>query len=215
MKVEQVKRFVVPVCLLAILAAGIVIFLNVGNWLRSGGTPVRSQAIIVLSGPPMRPYYAAELYRQGYAKEIYVTRPIRELQAKMLDDLGIYFPRTEQMHSEVLQKRGVPAEHIRTIGENCKNTIDEAEAADRVLRGKDCTVLIVTSPYHVRRSQMVFRSTLRHCRFQVLGTPYEPFPARWWTDQDAARNVILEVAKIVFYQLGGRFKNPVGEKERS
>jgi hypothetical protein len=40
---------------------------------------------------------------------------------------------------------------------------------------------------------------------RIVPTPYDPFPARWWTDQDAARNVLLELAKIAFYRLGGRF----------
>jgi hypothetical protein len=54
---------------------------------------------------------------------------------------------------------------------------------------------------------MVFRDKMKGCRFRVLATPYEPFPTKWWTDQDAARNVILEVAKILFYKFGGRFRN--------
>lgn len=204
MKILSTKKLVACISILVVIIAGVAVFLNLGNWLRCSDKPVPSRAIMVLSGPPMRPYYAAELYRQGYAKEIYVTRPIREFQAKMLDDMGIYWPRTEQVHSDVLQKRGVPADHIRIIGNNCMNTIDEAEAADKVLGGKDCSVLVVTSPYHVRRSQMIFNDTLRHCRYRVLATPYEPFPTQWWTDQDAARNVILEITKIVFYKLGGR-----------
>ena len=190
-----------------LIVAVVVAFLNLGSWLKHSDAPVVSRAIIVLSGPPTRPFYAADLYKQGYAQEIYVTRPIREASAKMLDDLGIYFPRTETMHSDVLTKRGVPAEHIHTIGNACKSTIDEAEIGDSVLRGRDCTVLVVTSPYHVRRARMVFRDKMKECRFRVLATPYEPFPTKWWTDQDAARNVILEVTKIVFYEFGGRFRN--------
>jgi hypothetical protein len=40
----------------------------------------------------------------------------------------------------------------------------------------------------------------------VVASAYEAFPARWWTEQEAARNVLLESAKIVYYKLGGRFR---------
>jgi len=30
-------------------------------------------------------------------------------------------------------------------------------------------------------------------------------PQRWWTNQESARNVMLELAKLVFYKLGFSF----------
>jgi hypothetical protein len=30
-------------------------------------------------------------------------------------------------------------------------------------------------------------------------------PARWWADQESARNVLLEFAKFLFYELGFSF----------
>lgn len=40
---------------------------------------------------------------------------------------------------------------------------------------------------------------------RVIATPYEAFPGQWWKNQDAARNVVLELTKIIFYRVGGRF----------
>ena len=51
---------------------------NVGGWLKGSDVPEFSQAIIILAGPPTRSFYAADLYNQGYAKEIYISRPVRE-----------------------------------------------------------------------------------------------------------------------------------------
>ncbi len=201
------------VVLVVLLALTLVAVFNVVDWLRGSDQPVSAQGIIILAGPPSRSFYAAELYNQGYAKGVYVTRPVREDWYKLLDDLGVYFPATEQMQKDVLLKKGVPAEHIHVVGDICKSTVDEAEVANSVFKGKDCNILVVTSPYHVKRAQMIFHNKMGQCRFKVLATPYEAFPRKWWTDQDGARNVLLEVTKIVFYKLGGRYRNSKEERK--
>ncbi len=199
------KWFVISGVVLAVLLCTLLFALNIVGWLKGKDVPLPSRAILVLSGPPTRSFYAADLYRQGYAGEVYVTRPVREPFARMLDEAGIPYPRTEQLHVDVLVKMGVPATRIHVVGEPCLSTADEAEVAQRLFSGRDCRILVVTSQYHVRRAEMIFGDVLKDCRFSVLGTPYESFPAQWWKDQDAARNVLLEVSKIIFYRLGGRF----------
>lgn len=204
-KISKKKAILFAVTIVFIFLT-IIAFLNVGSWLKGTDSPERSSAIIVLSGPPTRSFHAAELYRQGYAGAIYVTRPIREGSLEMLDELNIYFPRTEKMHTDVLLKKGVPKERIHLVGDACLSTVDEAEVVSRLFRGEDCRVLVVTSPYHVKRTQMIFRDKMKECKFKVLATPYESFPKKWWKDQDSSRNVILEIIKIIFYKFGGRFE---------
>jgi uncharacterized SAM-binding protein YcdF (DUF218 family) len=182
---------------------------NVGSWLKGSDVPEFSQAIIILAGPPTRSFYAADLYNQGYAKEIYIMRPIREYSLTMLDELGVQIPRMENIYREVLLKKGVPENYIHFLGDSCLSTIDEAEAARNIFRDNNCKALVVTSPFHVKRTQIIFQDKMEQCKFRVLATPYEPFPKRWWTDQDSARNVVLELIKIIFYKLGGRFEHPV------
>ena len=178
-----------------------------GNWLKGTDLPVAANAIIILSGPPTRSLYAADLFKHGFAEELYITQPVRELPLKMLDDLGVYIPRSEQIHMEVLLKRGVPKERIHLLPDICKSTVDEAEAASREFKNKTCNIIVVTSPYHVKRTKMIFKDKVKECKFIVLPTPYEPYPEKWWTDQDSARNVVLELMKIVFYKFGGRFRS--------
>ena len=125
----------------------------------------------------------------------------------MLDDLGIFIPRAEDIDKQILLKKGVHEQNIHFFGQSSLSTIQEAEAASKLFRGDSCKIIIVTSPYHVRRASMIFKDTMQNCQFRVLGTPYEPFPEKWWTDQDAARNVLLETSKTVFYLFGGRFRS--------
>lgn len=103
------------VVLAVVFALALLAVLNVVGWLKGHDQPAPAQAIMILSGPPSRALYTADLYSQGYAKDVYVTRPIREHYFKMTDDLGVYFPRTEEMQKDVLIKRGVPEKYIGNI----------------------------------------------------------------------------------------------------
>jgi uncharacterized SAM-binding protein YcdF (DUF218 family) len=206
-----------PIVYFSVLVILLVVFLlavfNVGDWLKGNDVPVSSQAIVVLAGPYTRSFYAADLYSAGYAREIYVTRPVREYSLKMLDELGVQMPRVEDIYREVLLKKNVSAKDVHLICDSCLSTVDEAEAVNKIFQSNDCRVLVVTSPFHVKRTQMIFKDIVKQCSFKVLATPYEPFPRKWWTDQDSARNVILELIKIAFYKFGGRFENSVKETE--
>ncbi|MHB8108408.1 MAG: YdcF family protein [Syntrophorhabdaceae bacterium] len=189
---------------LAISSVWIAVF-HVRDWLKGHDVPMVAEAAIVLSGPPTRSLYAADLYKAGYVRDIYITRPIREGFAKILDDMGVYFPRTEQMNTDVLVKKGVPSEHIHIVGNAVVSTADEADLAKEIFKGETCAILVVSSPYHVKRSQLIFGDVMKNCQIRVLATPYEEFPKKWWTDQNSAEQVILESTKIIFYKLGGRF----------
>ena len=188
-----------------VLALGTLAWFATG-WLNDGDAPVKADRMLVLAGEPARFVYAAELYRQGYAPEIYISKPARLPSYTIFDELRIPFPRFEELYRAILVRKGVDDQHIHYLGEALLSTIEEARAM-RELQAVSSrnSLLIVTSPYHVWRVKRVFRDALPGVAIAVVATPYERFPARWWTDQDTARNVLLEIAKIAFYLMGGRF----------
>jgi uncharacterized SAM-binding protein YcdF (DUF218 family) len=176
-----------------------------GEWLSAGDRPQKADAILVLGGGYARPFQAADLYRRGFARKIYVSVPARGDEYRLLDEAGVAFPREEEVVRQVLQKKGVPASAIEYFGKDSISTAAEAQAA-RALFGKGVPrLLVVTSPYHLRRTRMTFSDALPAADIRVIATSYDPFPQAWWKDQSAARHVLLELAKITFYQLGGRF----------
>ena len=175
------------------------------DWLSAGDRPQKADAILVLGGGYSRPFQAADLYRQGFARKIYVSVPAREDQYRLLDEAGVSFPREEEVVREVLLKKGVPASAIEYFGKASVSTAAEAQAARALFATGAPRLLVVTSPYHLRRARMTFSDALPAADIRVIATSYDPFPQVWWKDQSAARNVLLELAKIIFYQLGGRF----------
>jgi len=176
-----------------------------GYWLQDSDTPERSDAVIVLAGNPTRAFFAADLFLKGYAPKIYISRPIRLHHEQLLDELGVPFPYAEDIYRQVLLRKGVPDSHIQVFGKSSISTLEEAEVIKKLFKGSKYRLLIITSPYHTRRTKMIFKNVLKDYDIKVVDTPYETFPKKWWTNQDAVRDVILEISKILYYELGGRF----------
>ncbi len=192
--------------LAVLVASAIVALVAAGNWLMAPDRPAKADAVIILSGDPARALYAADLYHNGIAERVLITRPVRLRAYRVFDDMKIEFPRTEDLYREVLIRKGVNAQHIDFIGESLVSTVDEAKTIKALVSsGKLHKLVLVTSPYHVRRVKMVFRDVVPEAEVVVVATPYELYPERWWADQDVARNVVLEIVKTVYYLLGGRF----------
>lgn len=177
----------------------------IADWLSVADQPRKADAIVVLGGGYARPFQAADLYRQGLARKIYISAPVREDQHRLLDEAGIPFPLEEDVVRQVLMKKGVPASAIELLGKDLISTADEAQAARSVFAKRAPRLLVVTSPFHLRRARMIFSDALPAADIRMIATSYDPFPSSWWKDQSAARNVLLELAKISFYQLGGRY----------
>jgi len=198
---------VLGIALVAAVALAVALSLA-ASWLVNQDRPEKSDAIVILAGDPARAFYAADLYSQGFASKVYISRPIRLPNQRLLDELGVPFPRYEEIDRQILIKKGVPDKAISIFDQAAASTVDEAMFVAKLLGGRNLRLLVITSPYHVRRTRMVFRDLLPGADIRIVATPYEAFPAQWWKSQDAARNVILELAKIVFYLAGGRFHAP-------
>lgn len=193
---------------LALVAAALLL---AGAWLTreddlSGLSPEQpAAAIAVLGGSPFRPLHAADLYARGLAPLIYVSAPVRAKDVALLESVGAAPLPQEEVYRRLLMARGAPEAAIRIFGQGLVSTAREAEELTRELGPGPGTLIVVTSPYHALRARLTFRRDLPGWRVLVTGTPYEPFPARWWTTQQTALKVLSETAKLAYFLLGGRF----------
>ncbi|SDL11361.1 Uncharacterized SAM-binding protein YcdF, DUF218 family [Maridesulfovibrio ferrireducens] len=172
----------------------------------------KADAIVVLGGQYFRPIYAAELYNEGYAPQILVSKPIIYTEVKALRDLGINRKFQWEIYREVLLKKGVPESSINYFGEDSMSTIDEAEQLKKMFNEKKSDadikkIILVTSPLHTGRAGKIFRDTLPDKEFIVVATPYEPISEKWWTNFRTAPYIILETTKNIYYYLGGAFRS--------
>lgn len=180
--------------------------LSVRDWLDAGDAPQPADVIVVLGGGFSRPLYAGDLYRERMAARILLSVERQSEEDLLLERIGLHLPNGIDITRAILAKRGVPDSALRFFDAEAMSTLDEAEIARRMLDDSTQRLLIVTSAFHTRRVKMIFGDVFPAARFRVVASPYEQFADPWWSEQESARNVLLEIAKIMFYRLGGGFR---------
>src|SRR5882757_2421651 len=133
-------------------------FLHAGAWLVSEDPLEKSQAVLVLSGGlPDRALAAAEIYRDGYAKEVWLTQPLQPGAA--MEGLHLPYAGEQEYSRMVLIEKGVPPGDIRILKPRILNTADElhivAEALDQQ---RGAPVIVVTSKAHTRRVRALWET---------------------------------------------------------
>src|SRR2546426_9824035 len=113
--------------------------LGVGRWLIVEDPLGKADAVVILSGRmPMRAREAAALYREGWAPQVWVTRPAGP--GAELGAMGIPYVGEAFYSQRVLIHLGVPADAIRVLEPDCANRSEERRV------GKECRSR--WSPYH-------------------------------------------------------------------
>ncbi len=185
---------------LLILVAGVILGIcRVGYWLVVEDPLEPAQAIVVLSGRvPMRALEAAEIYRQGYSAEVWVTRsasPVEELR-----QMGISYVGEEFYNEKVLMYRGVPADAIRVLQDPVENTEEEVqEIAAELRRVGGNKAIVVTSKPHTRRVKAIWKARVGDSpRLIVRLASQDSFDAaHWWRHTGDALDVMREVLGLV------------------
>jgi uncharacterized SAM-binding protein YcdF (DUF218 family) len=192
----------------AILAAGCSVlalvsatFLGVGRWLVVEDPLVKARAIAVLSGRmPLRAIEAAKLYRQGYAREIWLTHSSDP--GETLEAMGIRYVGEEYYNTRVLIHEGVPSEAIHVLDRPIVNTADEIKVISMELdreREKDRSVILVTTKAHTRRVRLLWRKLAsKQTRAIARAASDDPFdPRHWWRTASDALDVVREVLGLL------------------
>jgi len=170
----------------AVLFLALVIFLGVGRWLMVEDPLGKAKAIVVLSGAmPVRAIEAAELYREGYAPEVWLTH----------SRAG-----EEHYNALVLIHEGVPAEAIHVLEPPIVNTADEIKvAASALAAAKGDAVILVTTKVHTRRVRLLWRRLASgQGRAIVRAASGDSFdPRHWWRNTSDALDVVREVLGVL------------------
>ena len=193
------RRFIFAAAAFLFLTLALVAFFGVGRWLVVEDPIGKARAIVVLNGGmPVRALEAAELYRQGYAPEIWLTRTSEP--GESLKSMGIPFEGEEVYSARVLIHEGVPVGAIHVLEPPIVNTANEMRVISQTLqREKDRSVILVTSKPHTRRVRLLWRKLApRYCRAIVRPATDDPFDVRhWWRSTGDALDVVREVLGIM------------------
>ena len=196
------RRYVRPIAIalgVAVVASLLVVFFGVGRWLVVEDPLEKAHAIVVLSGRmPIRAIEAARLYREGYAPEVWLTRP--EQPAASLRSMNIFDAGEDSFNSRVLMHEGVPSGAIGLLEPQINNTADEVRAvAEELARENASVVIIVTTKAHTRRVRKLWQKLSGgRGRAIIRATPEDSFdPAHWWRTSTDALDVLREVLGLI------------------
>jgi len=188
-------RLIWALAALAALIVGIWIFRGVGEWLVVEDPPAPSGAIVVLSGGlPIRAREAAEIYRQKFAAEVWVTHAADATEE--LRELGINYLGETFYNQKVLLQLGVPIEAIRVVDPVVHNTEDEVQAIAKTARDSGIhRVILVTSKAHTRRVHTIWRKLVGNDPALIVRYAREDGydGAHWWRSTTDALDVLREV----------------------
>lgn len=179
----------------ALFLVALFVFLNLGRWLVSEDPLHKAAAIAVLSGRmPGRALEAARVYKQGYAREVWLTYSTEP--GATLEKLSVTYIGEEVYDRQVLVHEGVPENAIRVLEPPIVNTVDEMRTIGEALRNENLrTVIIVTSQFHTRRARTLWkRISAQDGEAIIHGVSDDPCdPVHWWRNTSDALDVVREV----------------------
>jgi uncharacterized SAM-binding protein YcdF (DUF218 family) len=185
--------------LIVLAAAGTLLFFKIGGWLMVQDPLAHADVIIVLSGSlPERAVEAAQLYKAGYADQVWVSPPIspeQELKAMNIAYLGEDF-----YNEKVLLAEGVRADAIRVMDRPSANTEEEVREISEWLRNNNFhEAIVVTSKPHTRRVRTIWRKLIgSEPRLIVRFATDDPYDgAHWWRHTHDALDVVRETLGLL------------------
>jgi len=192
--------------LLIIGSAALWAFRNVGRLLVVEDPLQHARAIVILSGvPPYRAMEAAKIYRQGWAKEVWLFRDDLRGADKAFAALGIHYISEEEYDQQVLEHLGVPKAAIRILEPSTTNTASEFRQIGWELQKQaGAKVILVTSPVHTRRSRLIWHLVVgdRHQAILRHDDAEPTDPHHWWRTTKDVEAVEHEVLGLIDARLG-------------
>ncbi len=160
--------------LLLLAALPVILFIAswaLGGFLVFGDRLQRADAVILLSGgDEARLGEAVRIFQSGLASQFVIT------ETGTIPDGG--GPRASSLLAEQAVAAGVPWENIATTLGKSASTRDEAAAVrDFAERDGLKSIIVVTDPYHTRRTQYVFHAVFSGSGIRVM---VRPVRAHWY-----------------------------------
>jgi hypothetical protein len=160
-----------------------------GFWLVLDDPLEHAAAVAVMGGGfPYRVAKAAELYKEGWAKEVWLTQGSKNDRDRDLEAFGMPQAAEYESGQWLLRKMGVPDDRVRILPEPVDNTYTELKVVTAYAEQHGSPVIVVTSKSHTRRVRVVWNIVAgRKARAIVCSVPRESYDEdHWWrTTTDA------------------------------
>ena len=148
--------------LLAVVLLAWAVHAPVLRWLASNlsieDALAEADAIVVVAGgTPFRERAAADLYRQGWAPRVLISRPANPDTVEALVALGVRPLDLQAESRQALLRFGVPAGALVVLTEPVRITEDELAVVKREAQARGWRrMILVTTPEHTRRVKTIW-----------------------------------------------------------
>jgi uncharacterized SAM-binding protein YcdF (DUF218 family) len=159
-----------------------------------------ADAIVPLGGEAAqeRLIHAAKLFKEGYAQSFIIVNEDIKLP-------GIRTGYNELVKREAIWQ-GVSSESIVFAPGIVTSTVDEALSVRELAQREGFrSLIVVTSPFHTRRTRRIFRDTFRETGITITVQPVVGHWYKadsWWKSQEGLQTTWTEYLKFLLY-LGG------------
>ena len=196
------KRIILVIA--GVLVFGVIVFLarepilrGIGSFLIVQDELKKADVIVVLGGENSRVEEAAHLYKQGFAGYMIMTGK-----------------RVAEGMKRSAVRSGVPAEDI-IVEPEAASTYQHPIYIKPIMEARGFkSAIVVSSPYHMRRSAMLFDRAFRKTGVELIYHSQQDGwfdPDRWWKEAVSRRAVKMEYAKLAVNFFGNGFSRFVGK----
>jgi uncharacterized SAM-binding protein YcdF (DUF218 family) len=201
--VLRIIFFLVVILYLALSYYHAPILKRFGRFLIVEHTPQKSELVVCLAGSNVdRALAAADVYKQGLAPKVFVTREEIPHGYGLLQQRGVSYPESRDLLVMALKAQGVPESALVISDVPVKSTEEEAAVVTGFMEENHYrSIILVTSPIQSRRAWLTFRRVIENKETQifVLPTSYSGFnPENWWANRQYVYDVVLEYEKLIY-----------------
>ena len=172
-----------------------IILILCGSILIVGDKIKQVDAIAVLSGDEgERVNEAINLFLEGYGNYFVITKTDKE-------EIGENLTYSEKL-KRIAIDGGVASDSIFITSGESTSTIDEAEAIKLLAQKRNIqSILIVTAPYHTRRTKLIFTQVFKDSDISVYVHPvkdswYKPFS--WYFSVEGWKLTLNEYGGLIY-----------------
>lgn len=179
-----------------------------GVWLVKEDVPPHADAMVLLMGNfPERVLQAVDLYHAKRAGRLIIVEESMGAY-RGLEERGVSIISKSEQARDASVKLGIPEESVTVLPGDARSTLTEAVVVRDYLKtdpGID-TLILVSSPTHMRRAAMIFNAALKDLDRPVyVGCSPSVYSnsntGRWWRHKEDIQDVLSEYLKTVSFIL--------------
>jgi uncharacterized SAM-binding protein YcdF (DUF218 family) len=201
------RRLVVLAAILGLSVAGWQLLTSLGHILHREDVLTKADVIYVLAGTRVeRIAEAGELYREGWAPLILLSRQVSEPAEVQLRAAGVRIPTETELQRNVLQQMGIPPAAIEEVTAELVATANEVDELVQFAESRRWQrIVVVTSKLHTARARLAMRRRFAPLGREIVmrGSRYDDTDIDcWWSNRSDLRSVLFEAQKLLAYAIG-------------